>query len=121
MNNSKTCYANTCHANTCYANTCHANICYADNASFTTSNKKEEQHAEEQHAEEQHAEEQHAEEQDWKNIQRLALDYDETKTFEENEEINSEVAYAWERVGERKLKEKYELMMKLYESMGIKY
>ena len=54
-------------------------------------------------------------------MQRLALDYDETKTFEENEEINSEVAYAWERVGERKLKEKYELMMKLYESMGIKY
>jgi hypothetical protein len=62
---------------------------------------------------------QQREEEGWKNIQRLALDYDDTKTFGENEEINSEVASAWEMVGERKLKEKMELMRKVYASMGI--
>jgi hypothetical protein len=62
---------------------------------------------------------QQREEEEWKNIQRLALDYDDTKTFDENEEINPDVAYAWERVGERKLKEKMELMRKVYASMGI--
>ena len=59
------------------------------------------------------------EEDEWKAIQRLALDYDDTKTFEENEEINPNVAYAWERAGERKLKEKMELIQRVYASMGI--
>lgn len=62
---------------------------------------------------------QQREEEEWKALQRLALDYDDTKTFEENEEINPDVAYAWERVGEIKLKEKMELMRKVYASMGI--
>jgi hypothetical protein len=62
---------------------------------------------------------QQREEEEWKALQRLALDYDDTKTFGENEEINPDVAYAWERVGEIKLKEKMELMRKVYASMGI--
>lgn len=62
---------------------------------------------------------QQREEEEWKALQRLALDYDDTKTFDENEEINPDVAYAWERVGEIKLKEKMELMRKVYASMGI--
>lgn len=62
---------------------------------------------------------QQREEEEWKALQRLDLDYDDTKTFDENEEINPDVAYAWERVGEIKLKEKMELMRKVYASMGI--
>lgn len=54
-----------------------------------------------------------------KNIQRLVLDYDDSKTFGVNEEINPRVASAWDMVGERKLKENIELMRKVYAIMGI--
>jgi hypothetical protein len=60
-------------------------------------------------------------ENEWKELEELAAKYDTTKTFEENEAINCEMAYAWERVCEKKLKEQIELLKQKYAQMGLTF